>query len=125
MSVTYGTSCRFLDRAAIVEPGAGEDAFGPWRLSTVTQVEETKLVLAMVPIWVCTLPFGMAVAQVSTFFIKQGSVMAAPGPALRAPAGVHLRAVGAHHDRRGGGPREALVPYLRRATGEGSAGSAS
>ena len=65
MSVTYGTCCRFLDRAAIVEPGAGEEAFGPWRLATVTQVEETKLVLAMVPIWACTLTFCMAAPRLS------------------------------------------------------------
>lgn len=109
---------RFLDKAAIVEPGAGEDACGPWRLATVTQVEETKLVLAMVPIWVCTLPFGMAVAQVSTFFIKQGSVMDRRlGPHLEAPAAsvfalsaVAMIATVAAYDK-------ALVPYLRRATG--------
>jgi dipeptide/tripeptide permease len=113
----HGT-CRFLDKAAIVEPGAGEDACGPWRLATVTQVEETKLVLAMVPIWVCTLPFGMAVAQVSTFFIKQGSVMDRRlGPHLEAPAAsvfalsaVAMIATVAAYDK-------ALVPYLRRATG--------
>jgi dipeptide/tripeptide permease len=101
-----------------VEPGAGEDACGPWRLATVTQVEETKLVLAMVPIWVCTLPFGMAVAQVSTFFIKQGSVMDRRlGPHLEAPAAsvfalsaVAMIATVAAYDK-------ALVPYLRRATG--------
>jgi dipeptide/tripeptide permease len=120
LSVTrawHGT-CRFLDKAAIVEPGAGEDACGPWRLATVTQVEETKLVLAMVPIWVCTLPFGMAVAQVSTFFIKQGSVMDRRlGPHLEAPAAsvfalsaVAMIATVAAYDK-------ALVPYLRRATG--------
>jgi dipeptide/tripeptide permease len=113
----HGT-CRFLDKAAIVEPGAGEDACGPWRLATVTQVEETKLVLAMVPIWVCTLPFGMAVAQVSTFFIKQASVMDRRlGPHLEAPAAsvfalsaVAMIATVAAYDK-------ALVPYLRRATG--------
>ena len=118
MSVTYGTCCRFLDKAAIVEPGAGEDAFGPWRLATVTQVEETKLVLAMVPIWVCTLPFGMAVAQVSTFFIKQGSVMdrrlgphfELPPASIFALSALAMIATVAAYDK-------ALVPYLRRATG--------
>lgn len=109
---------RFLDRAAIVEPGAGEDAFGPWRLATVTQVEETKLVLAMVPIWVCTLPFGMAVAQVSTFFIKQGSVMDRhmgphfefPPASIFALSALAMIATVAVYDK-------VLVPYLRRATG--------
>ncbi|XP_066385759.1 protein NRT1/ PTR FAMILY 5.6-like isoform X1 [Miscanthus floridulus] len=109
---------RFLDMAAIVEPGAGEEAFGPWRLATVTQVEDTKLVLAMVPIWVCTLPFGMAVAQVSTFFIKQGSVMdrrlgphfELPPASIFALSALAMIATVAAYDK-------ALVPYLRRATG--------
>lgn len=110
---------RFLDKAAIVvEPGAGEDACRPWRLATVTQVEETKLVLAMVPIWVCTLPFGMAVAQVSTFFIKQSSVMdrrlgphfEPPPASVFALSAVAMIGTVAAYDK-------ALVPYLRRATG--------
>lgn len=121
MSVTraWHGACRFLDKAAIVvEPGAGEDACGPWRLATVTQVEETKLVLAMVPIWVCTLPFGMAVAQVSTFFIKQSSVMdrrlgphfEPPPASVFALSAVAMIGTVAAYDK-------ALVPYLRRATG--------
>lgn len=109
---------RFLDRAAIVEPGADEGACGPWRLATVTQVEETKLVVAMVPIWVCTLPFGMEVAQVSTFFIKQASVMDRrlgphfdlPPASVFALAAVAMIATVAAYDK-------VLVPYLRRATG--------
>jgi hypothetical protein len=58
-----------------VEQGVGEGASGAWRLATVTEVEETKLVVATVPIWVSTLNFGMTEAQGSTFFTKQGSVM--------------------------------------------------
>lgn len=102
-----------------MEPGAaGENACGPWRLATVTQVEETKLVVAMVPIWVCTLPFGMEVAQVSTFFIKQASVMDRrlgphfdlPPASVFALAAVAMIATVAAYDK-------VLVPYLRRATG--------
>ncbi|KAJ1292924.1 hypothetical protein BS78_01G027900 [Paspalum vaginatum] len=109
---------RFLDRAAIVEHGVGEAASGPWRLATVTQVEETKLVLTMVPIWVATLPFGMAAAQVSTFFIKQGSVMdrrlgphfVLPPASIFALSAIGMIATVAVYDK-------VLVPYLRRATG--------
>ncbi|MQM16389.1 hypothetical protein Taro_049346, partial [Colocasia esculenta] len=46
-----------------------------WRLATVTQVEETKLVVAVVPIWLGTIAFGLSVAQTSTFFIKQAVLM--------------------------------------------------
>ncbi|XP_062214123.1 protein NRT1/ PTR FAMILY 5.7-like [Phragmites australis] len=109
---------RFLDKAAIVEHGGGEEARGPWLLATVTQVEETKLVLAMVPIWVSTLPFGMAVAQVSTFFIKQGSVMdrslgphfVLPPASIFALAAIGMIITVALYDK-------VLVPYMRRATG--------
>ncbi|KAK3148898.1 hypothetical protein QOZ80_3AG0210190 [Eleusine coracana subsp. coracana] len=114
---------RFLDKAAIVEhdatsSGAAIDTQSPWRLATVTQVEETKLVLAMVPIWVATLAFGMSAAQVSTFFIKQGSVMdrrlgphfVLPPASVFALSALAMIATVALYDK-------ALVPYLRRATG--------
>lgn len=107
---------RFLDKAAIVENGG--EWRGPWWLATVTQVEETKLVLAMVPIWLATLPFGITVAQVSTFFIKQGSAMDRRlGPHfVLPPASIFaLSAIGviitvAVYDK-------VLEPYLRRVTG--------
>lgn len=47
----------------------------PWRLSTLTTVEETKLILSMIPVWLTSLTFGICVAQGSTFFVKQGATM--------------------------------------------------
>ncbi|XP_074591476.1 protein NRT1/ PTR FAMILY 5.6-like [Curcuma longa] len=71
---------RFLDKAAIIEHKDDAAAFAveksnPWRLATVTQVEELKLIIGIVPIWLTALPFGIAMSQSSTFFIKQASVM--------------------------------------------------
>ena len=68
---------RFLDKAAIVEDkeGSTEKQQSPWRLATVTKVEELKLILNMIPIWLATLPFGICVAQASSFFIKQGTTL--------------------------------------------------
>ncbi|XVF08181.1 hypothetical protein REPUB_Repub06bG0203800 [Reevesia pubescens] len=67
---------KFLDRAAIVENNENSiDKQSPWRLATVTKVEEMKLVLNIIPIWLATVPFGICVAQTSTFFIKQGVIM--------------------------------------------------
>jgi len=71
-----------------------------------------------VPIWVATLPFGMTAAQVSTFFIKQGTVMdrhlgasfVIPAEFLFAMSALSMIATVAVYDR-------VLVPYLRRATG--------
>jgi dipeptide/tripeptide permease len=115
-----GVINRFLDKAAIVEHGGGggAESRGPWRLATVTRVEETKLVVGMAPIWVATLGFGMAAAQVSTFFIKQGSVMdrrlgahfVLPPASVFAASAAAMIATVALYDR-------ALAPCLRRATG--------
>ncbi|XVF76708.1 hypothetical protein PTKIN_Ptkin13bG0288100 [Pterospermum kingtungense] len=67
---------KFLDRAAIVTDGENSiDKQSPWRLATMTKVEEMKLVLNMIPIWLTTVPFGICAAQTSTFFIKQGVSM--------------------------------------------------
>lgn len=67
---------RFFDKAAIIEDtNDSAEKQSPWRLATVTKVEEMKLVLNMIPIWMATLPFGVCVAQASTFFIKQGVTM--------------------------------------------------
>jgi len=67
---------RFLDKAAITEnDGNLVEKQSPWRLATVNKVEELKLIINMIPIWVFTLPFGICAAQTSTFFIKQGAIM--------------------------------------------------
>ncbi|XP_037444189.1 protein NRT1/ PTR FAMILY 5.7-like [Triticum dicoccoides] len=108
---------RCLDKAAIVEYD-GEGRRGAWRLATLTQVEETKLVVSMVPIWVATLPFGITTAQVSTFFVKQGSVMdrrmgphfVLPPASIFALAAVAMIATVALYDK-------VLEPCLRRMTG--------
>ncbi|KAF9614125.1 hypothetical protein IFM89_015387 [Coptis chinensis] len=46
-----------------------------WRLSTVTQVEEVKLLLRLIPIWLSCLMYAVVFAQGGTFFVKQGSTM--------------------------------------------------
>lgn len=67
---------RFLDKAAILEDKENPaEKQNPWRLATVTKVEELKLVLNMIPIWLATLPFGICIAQSTTFFIKQSVTM--------------------------------------------------
>nr|POE46591.1 protein nrt1/ ptr family 5.2 [Quercus suber] len=44
----------------------------PWMLCTVTQVEETKQMLRMIPILVATFVPSTMVAQTNTLFVKQG-----------------------------------------------------
>lgn len=65
---------KFLDKAAIlVDDGSSAEKQSPWNLATVTKVEEMKLIINIIPIWVSTIPFGMCVAQTATFFVKQGT----------------------------------------------------
>ncbi|GLJ13507.1 hypothetical protein SUGI_0214020 [Cryptomeria japonica] len=67
---------RFLDKATIEINLDHENRTNlDWRLCTVTQVEEAKLVLRLLLIWVSCLMYGVVFAQSSTFFTKQGSTM--------------------------------------------------
>lgn len=69
--------CRFLDKAAIIEDSSplALEKHSPWRLVTLTKVEETKLIINVIPIWLFTLAFGICGTQASTFFIKQAMTM--------------------------------------------------
>ncbi|KAH9781929.1 protein NRT1/ PTR FAMILY 4.4 [Citrus sinensis] len=64
---------RFLDKACIkVQDGANES---PWKLCTVTQVEQVKIIMSVVPIFACTIIFNTILAQLQTFSVQQGSAM--------------------------------------------------
>lgn len=47
----------------------------PWRLCTVTQVEELKILVRMLPIWATGIVFSSVYAQMSSMFVEQGMVM--------------------------------------------------
>ncbi|PIA65686.1 hypothetical protein AQUCO_00100884v1 [Aquilegia coerulea] len=59
-------SLRFLNKAA-VKTGSND----PWMLSSVTQVEETKQMIRMLPVLIATIVPSTMVAQVNTLFVKQ------------------------------------------------------
>ncbi|KAK6120318.1 hypothetical protein DH2020_046009 [Rehmannia glutinosa] len=110
---------KFLDKAAIIEDGQNPtDKQNPWRLSTVTKVEEMKLIINMIPIWLTTLPFGICVAQGSTFFIKQGTTLnrnitpdfMIPPASIYALAAIGMIITVIIYDK-------LLVPFLRKLTG--------
>ena len=85
--------CRFLDKAAIPmrNPTEGDDDSettkeSNWRLCTVTQVEEVKLLARVMPVWFTTLIFMVTVQQMSTVFLKQGLTMdQSMGPNFKIP----------------------------------------
>ncbi|KAF7824723.1 pentatricopeptide repeat-containing protein [Senna tora] len=69
---------RFLDKAMIIDDidiASNITTRDPWRLCSLNQVEETKLVLGLIPIWLASLYIYLVQAQISTFFTKQGSTM--------------------------------------------------
>jgi peptide/histidine transporter 3/4 len=59
----------------------------PWEVCTVTQVEEVKLLVRMLPIWWTNLMFSAVFAQVGTLFLNQGTTMDRHmGPNFEIPA---------------------------------------
>ncbi|WVZ86953.1 hypothetical protein U9M48_033664 [Paspalum notatum var. saurae] len=64
---------RCLDKAAVVTGADVEDG-DPWRLCTVTQVEELKTLLRLVPIWLTSAVYFVANSQAQTTFVQQGTM---------------------------------------------------
>uniref|UniRef100_A0A0D6QVI7 Major facilitator superfamily (MFS) profile domain-containing protein n=1 Tax=Araucaria cunninghamii TaxID=56994 RepID=A0A0D6QVI7_ARACU len=76
---------RFLDKAATKDEGSGTSG---WRLCPVTQVEETKLMIKMLPVWAAMFIPSAILAQVNTLFIKQGNTLKRHmGPHFEIPSG--------------------------------------
>ncbi|KAL6571398.1 hypothetical protein OROHE_003041 [Orobanche hederae] len=61
---------RFLNKACVK---TGHTS--PWMLCSVTQVEETKQMLRMIPILIATFVPSTMLAQIATLFIKQGTTL--------------------------------------------------
>lgn len=67
---------RCLDRAATVDLSVEESCYAsPWRLCTVSKVEEVKQIIRMMPIWATTIMFWTIYAQMVTFSVAQASHM--------------------------------------------------
>ncbi|KAL5231682.1 hypothetical protein ABZP36_030458 [Zizania latifolia] len=77
---------RFLDHAAINDEPAGERS--KWELATLTDVEEVKTVVRMLPIWATTIMFWTVYAQMTTFSVSQATTMDRHiGSSFQIPAG--------------------------------------
>ncbi|XP_077235259.1 protein NRT1/ PTR FAMILY 7.3-like [Tasmannia lanceolata] len=71
---------RFLDRAAVITYKDFDQkdqvlTANPWRLCTITQVEEVKCILRLLPIWLCTIIYSVVFTQMSSVFVEQGAAM--------------------------------------------------
>ncbi|XP_011029471.1 PREDICTED: protein NRT1/ PTR FAMILY 8.3-like [Populus euphratica] len=75
--LAHSNELKCLDKAAIMSEAEinGGDFSDPWRLCTVTQVEELKILIRMFPIWATGIVFSAVHAQMSTIFVEQGMLM--------------------------------------------------
>ncbi|KAL2479504.1 Protein NRT1/PTR FAMILY 5.5 [Abeliophyllum distichum] len=71
--VPYTRSLRCLDKAAIIVPSKTleEQQKNRWRLCTVTEVEETKTIIRMIPVWLTFIFCGVVSSIGFTYFIEQ------------------------------------------------------
>ncbi|BAT94764.1 hypothetical protein LR48_Vigan02g169600 [Vigna angularis] len=69
--IDHTPTLKFLDKACVKT----DSNTSPWMLCTVTQVEETKQMLRMIPILVATFVPSTMMAQINTLFVKQGTTL--------------------------------------------------
>uniref|UniRef100_A0A5B7BUR9 Putative Major facilitator superfamily protein isoform 2 n=1 Tax=Davidia involucrata TaxID=16924 RepID=A0A5B7BUR9_DAVIN len=82
---------RFLDKAAIIGEGDFESNMGstpnPWKLCSLTRVEEVKMMGRLLPVWATTIIFWTIYAQMITFSVEQASTMERSIGDFKIPAG--------------------------------------
>lgn len=110
----------FLDKAAIPDNSTGlkdVNRRSQWKLCTVTQVEETKSVLRLLPIFASTIMTYCCLAQLQTFSIEQATTMdrklksfEIPAASLSAISLIILLILAPLYD-------QVFVPIARRITG--------
>ncbi|XP_022744841.1 protein NRT1/ PTR FAMILY 8.1-like [Durio zibethinus] len=67
---------RFFDKAAVeTENDYVKGSLNPWRLCTVTQVEELKSIIRLLPVWASGIVFATVYSQMNTMFVLQGNTM--------------------------------------------------
>ncbi|KAL6906257.1 hypothetical protein ACP4OV_003858 [Aristida adscensionis] len=76
--IKHTNQFRFFDKAAIVSAPSehkGTSSMSSWRLCTVTQVEELKMLLRISPVWLSFVIFYAIKLQLSSTVIEQGMFM--------------------------------------------------
>ncbi|XP_059434032.1 protein NRT1/ PTR FAMILY 5.4-like [Corylus avellana] len=117
-TLAHTDQLRFLDKATIIDNiDASSQSRNPWRLCSQNQVEEVKLVLCLIPVWLCSLMFAVVATNFQTYFTKQGSTMIRsvgrfqlPAASLQALLGLTVMIAIPIYDR-------IFVPITRRFTG--------
>lgn len=76
----------FFDRAA-VETQSDRVHLSQWRLCTVSQVEELKIIIRLLPVWASGIVFSTVYSQMNTMFVLQGNTMDQHmGPKFKIPS---------------------------------------
>lgn len=72
---TRGLRC--FDKAAITSPRKTqeEQEKNQWRLCRITEVEETKIVIRMIPMWLTFIVCGLVLSIGNTYFLEQANHM--------------------------------------------------
>ncbi|KAJ9680719.1 hypothetical protein PVL29_019898 [Vitis rotundifolia] len=65
----------FLDRAAIITPEDSVLISNPWHICPITQVEEVKCILRLLPVRLCTIWSSVVFTQMLSLFVEQGAAM--------------------------------------------------
>ncbi|KAJ6778196.1 OLIGOPEPTIDE TRANSPORTER-RELATED [Salix koriyanagi] len=72
----YTNKFKFFDKAAVkIQDDNIKGLTSPWRLCTVTQVEELKSIVRLLPVWASGIVFSTVYSQMSTMFVLQGNTM--------------------------------------------------
>ncbi|CAL5355792.1 unnamed protein product [Camellia sinensis] len=74
--IVHTDEFKFLDRATLITPkDLNSQKDNPWRLCPISQVEEVKCILRLMPIWLCTIIYSVVFTQMASLFVEQGAVM--------------------------------------------------
>lgn len=121
-TLAHTNQLRCLDKAMVIDNiDSMRTIRDPWRLCSLHQVEEVKLVLRLFPIWLSCLMFAIVISQMNTFFVKQGSTLQrsitphfiTPPASLQALVGLTILLNMPIYDR-------VFVPIARKFTGHPS-----
>ncbi|CAN0916985.1 Protein NRT1/ PTR FAMILY 5.4 [Linum grandiflorum] len=112
---------RFLDKAAIMDSSSSTSRRNPWRVCSVSQVEEVKLLIRLIPIWLSCLMFTVVLTQNHTLYVKQATTLdrtlskhfQVPPASLQSLIGLTILITVPLYDR-------LFVPFARRLTGHPS-----
>ncbi|KAM0933317.1 putative proton-dependent oligopeptide transporter family, PTR2 family proton/oligopeptide symporter [Dioscorea sansibarensis] len=92
--ISHTDQFRFLDKAAIIADDDTQvningtiSTLNPWKLSSVTRIEEVKMVIRLLPVWATTILFWTIYAQMITFSVEQASTMERTIGGFQIPAG--------------------------------------